>query len=284
MIGGKAFLRQYSSRSDVTNSTEWQVAVKASYDGVTASASVDSKSTETQKKFKMSIDVQTLGGTGIVIGAGDPSKTSNQFQVWRDSLNGHPAIIDMTAVVPLWQLLPPGSSARAALKKEIVTNARRFQAGALIGTRQDYNNMNSSGPWHPGGTTGSTAGRAVVAGSGQCYGNGRGNGLLWLFLNTGQEAGDYQRLAIYGGRQSASNTDSTAAWQEISSWGARQTPSGAALEEIEIFWAWTNEGPYGQDGYSKVSLFVGPIEKAEGVCWVVRGGHSISDNGPETEN
>jgi hypothetical protein len=287
MIGGKALLRQYSSQSDVTNSTEWSVALKASYDNVTASSSVDETTTKTQQTFRMSMDVHTLGGTVNIV------NSSNQFQAWLNSIDRQPAIIDMTGVVPLWQLLEPGSAARKALQKVILQRARLYQPGGLFGTMDYSSSMDSREPLHPSGVSSGqpSIGRQVTAGWGMVWNaqdTHQGNGFLCLWLSTGQENTSEPRFAVYGGRQTASNGSSSAPFLEIYQWGKRQTPSGIALTEIVIFEAYTAEGPYAQgpaspdnqSSYSKVSLFVGPMEDAEPGSSVIRGGHTLNAIGP----
>ena len=172
MIGGKASLRQYSSRSDVTNTSEWQVAVQVKYDELTASASVDEKSRSHFSKFRMSNTVQTLGGSIALVA------TPVQFDAWRQSLDGHPAIIETTTFVPLWQLLEPGAR-RDALKEAILSYARRFQAGALYGSREQHNSswILESAPdapdafaWVDGTTRGKAIGRRFkVTGSAESW-------------------------------------------------------------------------------------------------------------------
>jgi MAC/Perforin domain len=274
MIGGKASFRQYSSRSDVTNTSEWQVAVQAKYGAVTASASVDQTSSSHISKFQMSNTVQTLGGSNSLIAS--PA----DFGAWLQSLNGHPAIIEMTAVVPLWQLLGPGAR-RDALKEAILSYARRFQAGALFGSLEQHNNNSSSDTWVEGTARGKEIGRRVSVGYAESYSEAytRGNACLWLWLSTGMEKTDLPGLAVYGGRQMQSNYDSSQPLKEISSWGSR-TSKGKQLQEIDYFQAYTHSSAgYGDRRFSHISLFVGPIEEAHDDAWVVVGGHTLYSRG-----
>jgi hypothetical protein len=269
MIGGKALLRQVSSRSDVKDETEFQLAVQAKYGAVTAEATVDQKYSAQISKFKMSNTVHTLGGKAQVI------ESSKQFNAWLQSLNRNPAIIEMTSVVPLWQLLDPGK-ARDALKDGILSYARRYQAGALYGSLQRLNNNSSSEPWKNGPTTGHQIGRYYPIAQASSWSEewSQGNSELSLYLSTGMEKTKLPALAVYGGRQMHSSYDSSAARKEIHSWGSRTTGTGSQLQELTLFSVYTNSQFY-KNGMSFVSLFVGPVEEARDNSWIVVGGHEI---------
>jgi MAC/Perforin domain len=276
MIGGKALLRQKASRSNVSSSTEWQLALEAKYGQVTASGSVDQKYSSDISSFQMANSVHTIGGSNTLI------ESSDQFQAWLTSLDGNPAIIDMIGVVPLWQLLESGSE-RDRLKAGIVAYAKTFQPGALRGGVQLYNNLDSSGSWIAGATTLDEVGRPVsISQAKSWYNNDFRNSDLRLYLSTGMERTRHVPLAIYGGRQLQSNDRSTEPWKEISSWGVRTTATGESLQEIKVFGVYTNcaaPAGYGDGGFSQISFFVGPIDKAADEAFVVVGGHAIFEDG-----
>lgn len=266
VIGGKAFLHQYSSRSDVSDSSEWKVAVQAKYMQVTASGSVDSKYDSHISKFQMSNTVKTTGGSNALV------QTSADMQAWLNTIDQTPAVIDMTVLVPLWQLLEPGAK-RDGVKAAVLRRAKRFQAGALCGSVQAFNNDRTSADWTEGTLWGSKTGRNFWIAQAQSYSDyGIGQSALQLFLSTGMEARNPGGYAIYGGRQQQSDDRSLAPWKEISKWGVDKGGKGN-VQEVTLFSVYTDaDASKGySNGMSKISLYVGPIDEVQenDRAWVV---------------
>jgi MAC/Perforin domain len=284
VIGAKARLLQYASRSKVTTTEEFSTAVKAQYGSVTASASVDQSQSNTIAKFEMASEVHTLGGGNVVI------RTKDDFDKWLDSVYDDPAVIDTTSFVPLYQLLDPATEAapRQALKDAILAYAKRFQVGAVYGTSQDYSNMGASNPWVQENSFGNQLGRQNNGASALSYSAsyGEGNSLLIFWLATGQEAAQQeppQGMAVYGGRQDQSNDRSSAPFQQMSMWGTNTHPlTKAPLTEWRpAFKAFAPEGPYGDMGMSFITMYVGPIEQAPAGGYVIVGGKTVWGDGTQ---
>jgi hypothetical protein len=273
VIGAKARLFQFASRSEVTSKEEFATAVKAQYASVTASVKVETTHTETIKKFQMESQLHTLGGGNVMI------RSPDDFKSWLDSVYDVPAIIDMSSVVPLFQLLDPVAdrTAREALKNAILRYAKRFQIGTLYGTSQQLNKYDSSGTWIESGTYGDQLGRRnVVAGvlswSEQYK---QGNSLLNFWQATGQEARSPEPppgMAIYGGIQEQSSYDSSQPHKQMSRWGTNTHPqTKLALEEWPAFCGFAN----GDMGMSFVKVYVGPIEDALRGGFIAVGGKTV---------
>jgi hypothetical protein len=275
VIGAKARLLQSASRSAVKSKEEFAAAVTAEYGSlISASGSVDQQHSETIKEFQMRSEVHTLGGGDVIINSGA------EFDAWLKLVREVPNVIDMTSVVPLYQLLDPVTDGprRVELKKAILRYAKRFQIGALYGTNQQC------------GPSDVSLVEALLSGdeSGRC--NQIASGLGWSqpykdsksFLNvwqaTGQEAKKPQPpqgMAIYGGRQRYGDS-------EVSSWGVNRHPqTGASLLEWVAFSGFAKHTLLGQDHHLTTSLWVGPIEDAPQDSFIAVGGKTTWDDGGE---
>jgi hypothetical protein len=278
VVGAKARLMQCASRSEVTDKEEFSTAVKAQYASVTATGTVDTKHSETIKKFQMASEVQTLGGGSVII------SSPADFKGWLESVYEVPAIIDMTCFVPLYQLLDPVAdrTAREALKNSILRYVKRFHPGALYGTSQELNNHSSSGTWIDAGANGNQLGRHNVVAGVLAWSNQykQGNSLLGFWQATGGEAADSpeppQGMAIYGGIQQQSSYDGSQPFKQMSRWGTNTDPrTKAPLQEWSAFSGFASDPSYGDMGMSSVKLFVGPIEDAPLSGFIAVGGKTV---------
>lgn len=281
VIGGKAVMRQYSLRRDVANESEWQLALEASYTGVTTSTSVESKYTLYVSTFKGELKAQTVGGKSMLIDSRDA------FATWASTITHSPAVIDFTRrMVPLWQLLDPVSdaSARSMPHHAVVDYARRFQPGTLYGGFQGLTSKDSSRPRQRGLEWGHPDDGAVQEiGGAKAWSPvyGWGNSFITLRLSTGKElqsTPNLRGMVVYGGRQRASNDAMNDPAVDVWSWGIRTHPlTNEPLQEQRIATgrSWTQQ--YGW-GNSEITLFVGPLDNRADNGWVVVGGEQIVSN------
>jgi hypothetical protein len=276
VIGGIATLRQYSLRQDVTDEGKWQAAVKAQYKAVTTSTEVDSEFKSTVSTFRGESVAQTLGGNSL------PISSKDDLVAWAASVAAAPAIVDFALLVPIWQLLEPGSPKSLALKEAVAAHGRRYQPGLVFGGYQTFNDLRGQDAWQRDGDWGlphDGAPQAVLACQAYSTAFQWGSSEVILCRSTGAEtesrsdrASDLQRFVVYGGRQRTSDLTSSAAQVEIGRWGVDTHPeTNTALTEQTIAQGKAYSAAYGW-GNSWLSLFIAPVEQSTDDAWVIVGG------------